>query len=1059
MDDLFSESAGVVDDSLEDSSGWQQNDFLRGRVTKDGDQSSGGWFASRQAGFEEPDNGGPREEGGAGNGNLSGWLFGDDDRFKNSSPAQGLGTGSNLRNLIQQKEKELHDINDYRIRSLEQSLREKESQLEVQRERFSKLKEDFQYNLKLIEDRDTELTKYDAAFAQVKSVVRDKEGEVSDLKIQVAEVETQLKRATNKSNELEGYYSEKIKDMKATMDSSKWSLEDAMRRDRESFDVQKSELERKLREKDDDLEIQRRELSATYDEISRKKHLEHQRKVEELQAHVRELETKLDARGTEHGDLEDQNKTLRERVSDLEGSVQTLEKKNKSLHWDIEDVRKLKDARIAELEQETTKLSKVKQQILDEYETKMTQLLHTLHNVEKSVVQQKEQYESQLQAATQEKDEESRIKCEGFESRLLVLTQQLRDCETELDAARTESTRGKWELQEQLSEKQKEIDELKQKIQVISSKRESVSSEARHQLADKDMEIKTLREKHTSVRDNLLETQRKLSLAQADAELSHQTISELKSELSKVERVHNEQLEQHETELVGSHNQMVATLQAQRDRLMAENQEYELKIVQLENTVTELNSELAGLKSEVRTMRSLGGTFGSNERKSNEQQQLFEGDLGPPSPIGSWASGSTFAATHQPHPTPPIPPRPPGDAKERETLEEANKVLAFDNQKLSNALHMMRMEMEQLTSELAEHRKEPQVEEQAIAEKTVSTIPGGVDIEKVVQENKLLHQQSINLHNYVSLLQQNASLQMNDSEIARECTILRTLIDTQAKQLELMREDEGKFLHQAVSALPPVTPSPGNQAQLLQAEESRKQLESDLLELRDDLERVMKERDQLAELSNRLGADLKRVSRGSATAEQLKEVEKEVAEQFQTKIKSVEQALEQIVMQNRMLKQQLRSQRVERQHVEDDHGEVVEEGRDDQKRSIGTRLRGVAQQDDFSLNIRQARANREEDRLTRALGVYGHSPAERGSSERTKTARERLVEARKRLELAEKGSKRASIQARTGTESSPRKTVATRKKRLDSGQGSQPSSTTAGRKVRNYNVRDDTLLD
>ena len=44
----------------------------------------------------------------------------------------------------------------------ENAYKEKEQQHEEEKARFHKLKEDFKYNLKLLEDRDLELEKYDS---------------------------------------------------------------------------------------------------------------------------------------------------------------------------------------------------------------------------------------------------------------------------------------------------------------------------------------------------------------------------------------------------------------------------------------------------------------------------------------------------------------------------------------------------------------------------------------------------------------------------------------------------------------------------------------------------------------------------------------------------------------------------------------------------------------------------------------------------------------------------------------------------------------------------------
>lgn len=56
---------------------------------------------------------------------------------------------SNIRSLILEKERELHDINEYRIRTLEALLRDKEATAAAAKQKLVKLQEDFKYNLKV----------------------------------------------------------------------------------------------------------------------------------------------------------------------------------------------------------------------------------------------------------------------------------------------------------------------------------------------------------------------------------------------------------------------------------------------------------------------------------------------------------------------------------------------------------------------------------------------------------------------------------------------------------------------------------------------------------------------------------------------------------------------------------------------------------------------------------------------------------------------------------------------------------------------------------------------
>lgn len=52
-----------------------------------------------------------------------------------------------------------------RIQTLEAALSGKEKDLQEEKAKFSKLKEDFKYNLKVLEERDQELERYDVTFS------------------------------------------------------------------------------------------------------------------------------------------------------------------------------------------------------------------------------------------------------------------------------------------------------------------------------------------------------------------------------------------------------------------------------------------------------------------------------------------------------------------------------------------------------------------------------------------------------------------------------------------------------------------------------------------------------------------------------------------------------------------------------------------------------------------------------------------------------------------------------------------------------------------------------
>lgn len=113
---------------------------------------------------------------------------------------------SSLQGLVEQKENEWREAQQLQNKSLQNALKEKERQLNNERVRFRKLKEDFEYNLKLLEERDQELQRYDVLFSQVRNINSLRDGEVSDLKIQLDDLKLKLFHEEKAKEELQRHH-------------------------------------------------------------------------------------------------------------------------------------------------------------------------------------------------------------------------------------------------------------------------------------------------------------------------------------------------------------------------------------------------------------------------------------------------------------------------------------------------------------------------------------------------------------------------------------------------------------------------------------------------------------------------------------------------------------------------------------------------------------------------------------------------------------------------------------------------------------------------------------
>lgn len=107
-----------------------------------------------------------------------------------------------LSELVARKEEEWRALQAQQSQLKEVALREAQERLREAQGELCCLREDFVYNLKLLEERDHELDRYDTAFAQARQLDGARQAELSELKIQVAKLRQALSRETQKVEDL-----------------------------------------------------------------------------------------------------------------------------------------------------------------------------------------------------------------------------------------------------------------------------------------------------------------------------------------------------------------------------------------------------------------------------------------------------------------------------------------------------------------------------------------------------------------------------------------------------------------------------------------------------------------------------------------------------------------------------------------------------------------------------------------------------------------------------------------------------------------------------------------
>lgn len=252
----------------------------------------------------------------------------------------GLGSCDEIATLINMKEKELKEIQEMRCLQLEKHVMQKDSLLIESGKRFNKMKEDFKYNLKLLEARDNEILR-------LENIVNSKDNEIIRYR---TEYNTLLdKVAINETREMEQvekYKQERaankriLEGLKEGIESMKWaSLEENKSKDRELC-MLKEEVIRLNKSRDDMLDSQRHDLTATFEQLIHQREENNKQKEEEIALYVAQLTAKFEQLQTENSRIKSDYQDAVRKHEFVVEEIHTHEETARKLQWRLDDERR-----------------------------------------------------------------------------------------------------------------------------------------------------------------------------------------------------------------------------------------------------------------------------------------------------------------------------------------------------------------------------------------------------------------------------------------------------------------------------------------------------------------------------------------------------------------------------------------------------------------------------------------------------------------------------------------------------------------------------------------------
>ncbi|CAF1295365.1 unnamed protein product [Adineta ricciae] len=360
-----------------------------------------------------------------------------------------------LKQLALQKEKEWLGVMQERLVALEATVEHKDQQIGELNQKYTRLSEDFKYNLKLIDDRDKELATFDSRFKELKKVLNEKNSEISELKIVNDQLYQLKKQIEAQIDEEKKHFLHRLSIKEKDLGSYKQQCDQILQTEREQLEQERRAINRRLTELENELERQRRELTNEFESQTKKFEFDWKRKyddVNNLQL-ASELKSKLLSE-----EMEQHLQTIRQLELNKTESIErikTLEKLVKEQEWQLHEQEAVKNARIKELESKCNNVDGRFQEREDDYSRKYSELDRLLREKEVKLEQFKESYQ------------ELEGKWENLNDQCFQLRQQLnekqrehehliRDKDTELSNLQDEINRIKKQWNHQLTQISKE---------------------------------------------------------------------------------------------------------------------------------------------------------------------------------------------------------------------------------------------------------------------------------------------------------------------------------------------------------------------------------------------------------------------------------------------------------------------------------------------------------------------------------------------------------------------------------------------------------------------------
>ncbi|XP_074928047.1 coiled-coil domain-containing protein 57 isoform X1 [Chelonoidis abingdonii] len=473
-----------------------------------------------------------------------------------------------LNELLVRKEQEWKELQARQLCFQKTTLQDTRKQLQEMHKKFNRLKEDFTYNLKVLEERDRELECYDAKFTHLKMAEHAKQAEVSDLRIQLDKLQQTLLKETQKQEALQYQYQQKLKEHQLEMERLHNSKVSDIDHHREEYKKLKQQLERKRQEVEGELALQKQELLMEFDAEIKKREHAFQRQTDEMRNLVLSHELKVKLLTRELEALKEAGMKAAESLQIAETTNLKLEKEAKCKDWELKDLAAVKDAQIQDLE---CKLHLV-------YQTwQKEETFQRKHEV--------------LDRFAKEKDAVLASVKEVHAEQIQKWENQIRELQISHETLEMELCRREWRHADCLKEKDTVIEKLQGELTTLKASWDSHLAQISKETVSKDLQIQSLHEEEVKLRTELIRFQQDVERYKQQLSLAAEREQILERAKVQAELDWQRHCENAERNQYQKSEDLIQSLSTARDQVTAQLQEKEQKLCEMETVLSALTVE------------------------------------------------------------------------------------------------------------------------------------------------------------------------------------------------------------------------------------------------------------------------------------------------------------------------------------------------------------------------------------------------------------------------------------------------------------------------------------